>query len=221
MNGTPDMSETVLIEVIKTVPGILWGVFALIAFIALRGTILGKLKQVSNLKASGVELTFAKHLLDEAAARTDTGQAPSAAARRAAVSRLEHALDLLKDGRILWVDDNPDWNRPLIGLFRRLKMTVDTARSTSEALPLARTRAYDLVITDMRRDTEEPSSAAGITLINKLHEYGVQAPIVVFAASFDPSLGVHPAIFAYTNATDELIHFVIDIMERLKFGTLF
>jgi hypothetical protein len=31
---------------------------------------------------------------------------------------------------------------------------------------------------------------------------------------------VNPAIFAYTNVADELIHYVIDIMERVKFGAL-
>jgi CheY-like chemotaxis protein len=214
------MPETVLIEAVKTVPGILWVVFALIAFVALRRGILVKLGQVSNVKASGVEFTFAD-LLDQAAAKANTEQVPSAADRRSAVSRLEHAFDLLSDGRILWVDDNPEGNRPLIDLFRQLKMTVDIARSTSEAMSLARRRPYDLVITDMRRDTEQPAADAGMTLVNKLREYGVPAPIIVFAAGFDPSLGVHPAIFAYTNAADELVHFVIDIMERVKFGTLF
>jgi CheY-like chemotaxis protein len=214
------MSETVLIEAIKTVPGILWVIFAVIAFIALRGTILAKLGQAATFKASGVEFTFAERLLDEAAAKAETGPPPSAADRRAAVSRLEHAVDILNGGRILWVDDNPDWNRPLIDLFRQLKMTVDIARSTSEALPLARSRPYDLVITDMRRDTEQPAATAGITLIDKLRDYGVQAPIIVFAAGFDPNLGVHPAIFAYTVGADGLIHYVIDIMERIRFGTL-
>jgi CheY-like chemotaxis protein len=212
-----------LIEAVRTVPGILWVVFALIAFTALRGPIAAKLGQVSNVKAPGVEFTFdaAERLLDEAAARADAEHVPSAADRRSAVSRLEHAFDLLRHGRLLWVDDNPDWNRPLIDLFRQLGMTVDIARSTSEALPLARSRAYDLVITDMRRDTEQPSSDAGITLINQLREYGISAPVIVFAARFDPNLGVHPAIFAYTNAADELVHFVIDIMERVRFGALF
>jgi CheY-like chemotaxis protein len=215
------VSDTVLIEAVRTVPGILWAVFALIAFIALRGAIAAKLGQVSNVKAPGVEFTFAERLLDEAAAKADTEHAPSAADRRSAVSRLEHAFELLRDGRILWVDDNPDWNRPLVDLFRQLRMTVDIARSTSEALPLARSRAYDLVITDMRRDTEQPSANAGITIINQLHDHGVPAPVIVFAAHFDPSLGVHPAIFAYTNTADELVHFVIDIMERVRFGALF
>ncbi|OLE21957.1 MAG: hypothetical protein AUG44_26040 [Actinobacteria bacterium 13_1_20CM_3_71_11] len=214
------MSETLLIETVKIAPGILWAIFALIAFVALRKTILTKLGEARNIKAAGVELTFATRLLDEVAAKADAGKAPSAADRRAAVSRLEHAVDILNGGRILWADDNPTWNQPLIDLFRQFKMTVDVARSTPEALPLARSRGYDLIITDMRRDTEQPSSNAGITLINQLREYGVHLPIIVFAASFDPTLGVHPAIFAYTNAADELIHYVIDVMERVKFGAL-
>lgn len=53
-----------------------------------------------------------------------------------------------------------------------------------------------------------------------MREYGVHVPIIVFAAGFDSTLGVHPAIFAYTNAADELIRYVVDILEPVKFGAL-
>ncbi|QSB14726.1 response regulator [Natronosporangium hydrolyticum] len=215
------MSEAVVIEAINVTPSVLWVFVAFIAFWMLRRAIQTKLGQVKNVKASGVEFSFAEHLLDEAASKVDTGQAPSAADRRSVISRLEHAVDSLAGGRILWVDDNPDWNRPLIDLFRQAKMTVDIEQSTASAMTLARSRPYDLVITDMRRDNEHPADRAGITLVHELRGYGVQAPVVIFATAFDPRLGVDPAIFAYTNTADELVHLVIDIMERVKFGAVF
>jgi DNA-binding NtrC family response regulator len=133
-------------------------------------------------------------------------------------SRLEHALDSLRHGRILWVDDHPEWNSDLIRLFERYEMVVHVVRSTDEALARSRAGAYDLVITDMWRDTEHPSCAAGITLMNALSRQRRRPPIIIYAAQFDPKLGVHPAAFSYAKHANELVHLVIDVMERAKFG---
>jgi CheY-like chemotaxis protein len=133
-------------------------------------------------------------------------------------SRLEHALDSLRRGRILWVDDHPEWNRDLIRLFERHEMVVDIVRSTEEALARARASTYDLVITDMWRDTEHPSCAAGRTLMDALSRQRRRPPVVIYAAQFDPKLGMHPAAFGYAKHANELVHLVIDVMERVKFG---
>jgi CheY-like chemotaxis protein len=135
-------------------------------------------------------------------------------------SRLEHALDSLRRGRILWVDDHPEWNRDLIRLFERHEMVVDVVRSTDEALARVRASAYDIVITDMWRDTEHPSCTAGLTLMDALsrRKSGPEAPIIIWAAQFDPKLGMHPAAFGYAKHANELVHLVIDVMERAKFS---
>jgi CheY-like chemotaxis protein len=214
------MSETVTIEAIKTFPAILWVAFAVLVFLALRPAILPQIRRLSSVKTPVFEASFAEKLLDEATTNADMGPPPSASERRAAVSRLEHAAEILADGRILWVDDNPHWNSALASLFRQLKMVVDTPRSTEEALALLRRRSYDLIITDMRRETEQPSLSAGVTLLDALARQGVRLPVIVFSAGFDPTQGVHPRIFAYTNRGDDLVHYVIDLMERAKFGAI-
>jgi DNA-binding NtrC family response regulator len=132
-------------------------------------------------------------------------------------SRLEHALDSLRHGRILWVDDHPEWNNDLIRLFERSEMVVDTVRSTEEALTRVWASAYDLVITDMWRDTEHPSATAGLTLMDALRRVRTTPPVVIYAAQFDPKLGMHPVAFGYAKHANALVHLVIDIMERAKF----
>lgn len=214
------LSEKIAIEMIKTVPAMLWVAFAVLVFLALRRAILPQIGRISSVKTAVFEASFAEKLLDEAAAKTDTGTPPSAAERRAAVSRLEHAVEALRGGRILWVDDNPNGNAPLIRLFRNLDMIVDTPNSTDEAMVHLRDRSYDLIITDMRRDTEVPAETAGMTLLGAMKERRIRLPVVVFAAAFDPRLGVDPAIFAYTNDFDDLVQYVIDVMERIQFGVI-
>lgn len=134
------------------------------------------------------------------------------------VSRLEHALDCLRDGRILWVDDHPEWNLNLIRLFTRHEMVVHIARSTDEALVQAWAGAYDLVITDMWRDTEHPSATAGLTLMDALNRLPHRPSVLIYAAQFDPMLGLHRAAFGYARHANELVHLVIDVMERRAFG---
>jgi DNA-binding NtrC family response regulator len=133
-------------------------------------------------------------------------------------SRLEHALDSLQHGRILWVDAHPEWNSDLIRLFERYEMVVDVVRSTDEALARVRASTYNLVVPDMWRDTEHPSCAAGLTLMDALSRYRKCPPILIWAAQFDPKLGMHPAAFGYAKHASELVHLVIDVMERAKFG---
>ncbi|MET8065424.1 response regulator [Micromonospora sp. NPDC005313] len=215
------MSQAVAVELIKAVPAVLWVAFAALVYFTLRSALIPQIGRLHSVKTPMIELAFAEQLLVEAAARSEVSAPPSASEQRAAVSRLQHAADALKGGRILWVDDNPEWNSPLISLFRQLGMTVDTPRSTDEALSSLRSRSYDLILSDMWRDTEQPAQSAGITLLDALDRQGVRSPVIIAAANFDPRIGVHPGIFAYTNAVDDIVHYVIDIMERIKFGTDF
>lgn len=215
------MSQTITVELIKAVPAILWVAFAALVYLSLRSAIIPQIGRLHSVKTPMIEFGFAEQLLVEAAARSEASAPPSVSEQRAAVSRLQHAAEMLRGGQILWVDDNPEWNLPLIQLFRRLGMTVDTSRSTDEAISNLRSHRYDLIISDMRRDTEQPAQSAGITLLDALGRQGDRSPVIIAAANFDPQIGVHPGIFAYTNAVDDIVHYVIDIMERVRFGTAF
>ena len=214
------MPDSVSSTLVKTIPSVLWVVFAALVYLTLRRALIPEFQRLSRLKAPGVELTFAQRLLDEAVTAEADGQmaAPPASDRRAAVSRLEHALDVMRDGRILWVDDHPSSNASLTSLFTRVGMHVDSATSTAEALERLASKSYDIVITDMRRDTEQPAETAGITLLNAMAARGIRLPVLMFTANFDPADGVHSGIFAYTKSADNAVQYVIDLMERIKFG---
>lgn len=215
------MSDAVMAQLAGAIPSVLWVAFAVLVWLGVRKALLPQLGKLSSVNAAGVELRFAEKLLEDAsqnAGYVAEGGAAPASERRAVVSRLDHAIDIMRDGRILWVDDHPEGNEPLIELFTKLEMVVDIARSTDEGLELLRRRSYDLVLTDMHRETEKPASTAGLTLINKIEGLRIRLPIVISAAQFDPQRGVHPAVFGYTNEPNEVVNLVIDIMERIKFG---
>lgn len=154
-------------------------------------------------------------LLDKASEGSSEQSGPTVTAveREGVLRRLDHALPYLKGGRVLWVDDHPEQNVYLIGVLRESGMSVDTARSTEEALRVLDSRSHDLVISDIARGDD---GQAGIHMLATFRERNIRLPVIVHAALFDPRLGVDPMIFGYTNRAPDTVHFVIDIMERIR-----
>ncbi|MFH8492118.1 response regulator [Streptomyces longisporoflavus] len=208
------MPEAIWIKLIGTLPGLLWVAFAVIVFLSLRGTIIHSLvPRVTALRALGVEVEMAAHILDRVAEHSDTPVTPTM--RRGVLGRLEHAADTLRGGRILWVDDHPENNGALISLFRSMDMVVDTARSTDEGLVALGHGSYDVVLSDIDRDGDPQ---AGISMLRELEARNVDLPVLVHAHHFNPELGVDRRIFAATNNPVKIVHYVIDLMERIRFG---
>ncbi|MFE4259833.1 response regulator [Streptomyces sp. NPDC056883] len=205
------MSQAFWTELVSVVPGILWVAFATFAFLALREPIIQRFPQVRTFRGFGIEVELAEELLDRA---SDQGSAaPSPEARKGVVRRLDHAAEFLLGGRILWVDDHPEGNSALIKLFRTVGMTVDTARSTEEALAQLRQGNYDIILSDIERNGDPQ---AGIKMLRELERHRIQAPVLIHAMRFNPELGVDRRIFAGTNKANDVVHYVIDLMERAR-----
>jgi len=211
--------STVLWEkLIGTIPALAWVGFATIVYFTMRGSILTSiLPRLSSIKGPGIELGLVAELLDKASESTSvfpgSQQPVTATERRGVLRRLDHAVAYLDGGRILWVDDNPANNRYLIRLFEQSGMTVDLARSTGEALELLRRHAYDIVLSDIMRGEDDQ---AGIAMLAEFRNAGIKLPVIIHAAHFDSRRGMDPMIFAGTNRIDEVVHYVIDLMERAR-----
>ncbi|MFH8573366.1 response regulator [Streptomyces sp. NPDC017993] len=210
------MSDTLWLKLIGTLPAVLWVAFASLVYFTLRGTIMQRLvPRLTAVRALGVEVELAGELLDRA---QDESQASvSATARRTALGRLEHAADVLQGGKMLWVDDRPEGNAPLVELFRTAGMHIDIALSTKEATPLFRRRPYDVIISDIDRSGDRQ---AGIKMLRLLEQYHLDVPVLIYTGRFNPERGVDRRIFAATTAPVDLVHYVIDLMERARLGSL-
>ncbi|MFI5978537.1 response regulator [Streptomyces sp. NPDC051452] len=174
------------------------------------GSLIPRIKSLST-PAGSVEFTEARVLLDQATAAANV--TVRASTRRGALRRLEHAAEVLEGGKILWVDDHPEQNTALIELFRTTGMEVDTALSTDEALMDLRRHSYDIILSDIGR-AGDPQ--AGITLLDELEQLGIDTPAVLFTAWFDDTTGSPRRAFAVTEVPDEVVHYVIDLMERAR-----
>jgi CheY-like chemotaxis protein len=92
----------------------------------------------------------------------------------------EQTVSKFRQGSILWVDNHPENNRYLIRAFRELGIHVDLPTSTDAAMAFLRSRAYDVIITDMSRP---PDPRAGYTLLKALHDEGNRTPVIIYAGS--------------------------------------
>lgn len=175
-------------------------------------------------------MEFAEARLNEAVARsdTDTQIVVGQAAKRSVIDRLRAHADLLARARIIWVDDHPENNEPIIQLLRRFGATVDTPRSNAEAFALLRASRYDVVISDVARDDEGPNGdLKGLEFAHQVLEQWGQR-ILLFTARFNPARvpdlsererlelvdEVQRSVFARTNRMDEALHYILDTLER-------
>ncbi|WP_405781128.1 response regulator [Streptomyces sp. NBC_00859] len=209
------MSESIWIQLIGTLPSVLWAAFATIVFLALRGPLVRSvIPRLTVFRALGFEFEMAGALLAQAADEAHVDVTPQD--RSGALGRMEHAADVLRGGRILWVDDHPENNTTLTRLFRSVGMAVDTARSTAEALAALRRQSYDVILSDMGR-ADDPQ--AGITMLRELERRNIDLPVVIHAAHVDQERGVDRRAFAATASPVEVVHYVIDLMERARLGS--
>jgi len=85
--------------------------------------------------------------------------------------------------RILWVDDNPRYNREEIAHLRELGFAVELALTAEEASAAGAFAEYALVLSDMERQNERAYDAsAGLTLIGAVRESGADTPVVIYTS---------------------------------------
>jgi CheY-like chemotaxis protein len=128
-----------------------------------------------------------------------------------ALRRLRRVQDAVAGARLLWVDDHPDWNTWEIACLEAAGVRIRTVETTRAALALARDD-YDLIISDINRGT---NATEGLTALPLLREAAPKTPIILYVGRLEPR-GVPAGVFGITDRPDELLHFVMDVFERIR-----
>lgn len=85
------------------------------------------------------------------------------------IRHLDRHSDLLKPARIIWVDDHSENNRAVVSILRQYDAYVDTPTSNQEVFGVLERAEYDVIVTDVGRDSEgENSKLKGVELANEL-----------------------------------------------------
>lgn len=203
-----NVAETFLAQL----PSLLWVLLAAGIFIYLSGPIRELLPRVERFEALGMKVDVLQRQLEEAAEKMQTKIEEGQASRL--VQRARRLEDVLEGASILWVDDNPGNNRPVERILRSdFGVNVRVAIDTDEAMDSLRHTDFDLVVSDMRRGAEP---TAGLTLLNEMRREDFDQLFIVYSAGFDPAQGVPRGVFASTAGPENLLHYVMDALERVR-----
>ena len=70
---------------------------------------------------------------------------------------------------------------------------------------------YDLILSDIARPTGEPT---GLDFLEQYRGHGWSPPLIFYISVVDEDQPVPLGAFGLTNRPDELVHLVIDALER-------
>jgi len=127
--------------------------------------------------------------------------------------RAELVASVVEGAQLLWVDDNPGNNLYERMTFKSIGMIVDIALSTMEAKQMLSFGKYDAIISDMARYGE---TQAGQKLLQTLRSNDIDIPLVFYTWWEGEEQATPLGAFGMTKYPDELIHLVIDILERRR-----
>jgi CheY-like chemotaxis protein len=200
--------------------------FTLLIIVALvvknyRSIISTLLPRLRSLKCPIMELEFAnsaiRSAVELAQKSPEWNVQVSEEERTQAIERARKNIDLFGNTNLLWVDDRPENNLNEQRMFRSLGVSIDNAASTEKALRMLSIAPYDVIITDMMR---EGDPEAGLTFLqHKKTNPNIIAknrttPAIIYLGNYDEKKGVPANAFGITNRTDNLLHLVIDALQR-------
>ena len=140
------------------------------------------------------------------------GSLQAARSGSSGLRRAELAGNVLRGARVLWVDDHPEHNAWERELFRSLGVVIVSVESTRSAVASIETESFDVVISDIRRDSEPVD---GIDGAMRIREVMPTLPVLFYIQDLTSTRVPEPAS-GITNEPNELLHLVLDRLERAR-----
>jgi CheY-like chemotaxis protein len=133
----------------------------------------------------------------------------------AALQRARAAHSRLAGIRILWIDDDPEGVAHERAMLEGLGAEVVHARDSWAALSALEEGAFDLAISDIRRGEVADE---GIRMLPALRALLGRAPVLFYVENLLEEPGTPAGAFGITNDPEELLHLVLDVVERKPGG---
>jgi CheY-like chemotaxis protein len=118
----------------------------------------------------------------------------------------------LEGATLLWVDDHLQNNAFEQRFLAALGIQIQSVTSTKEALEAVSTSSYDVIVSDMARDTPD----AGLDLLRQLRRAKCSSEVVFYVGHVDQSRPVPRGAFGIADRPEPLMHFVFDVLERSR-----
>lgn len=209
------MSQETINALIAVAPQVAWLLFALALVIALRKPIVQDLlPRLGGVRLGIVEISLLPEAVEvaanEAAAKVGT-DAPPRGVGEVVVERARRLAPALAATSVLWHDPNPANSlreRQFMHdmrVFVEISTSLDAAR---QALQASRQRPFDVVISNIGADS------AGLRVMDLIKDLTGPPRLIYYVARLDISRGTPGGAFGITNRPDELLHLVMDAVER-------
>ncbi len=117
--------------------------------------------------------------------------------------RLAHRL-------VLWVDDHPSNNQLERSSFEALGVRFVSVLNTEDALRLLMTTGFDLIISDMGRDSEGPT--AGLDLLQRVRQTHARLPVIFYTSLKGVQQATQSGATGATAHPDELYRIVLSVL---------
>lgn len=206
------MDKEILIELIRIAPSVMLYILGFIAFLLLRRVIIKQLfPKMTGLKIFGIEAKMISQKIDQAYKHWDMDVDPNK--KQHVVQRLNRFGKLDQKIKALWIDDDPGNNNYEISILGEIGIELDLAKNSAVAMDLLQSKAYDFIISDIYRGTN-PNE--GTEFHARIVDHGFKTPIIFYIGNVNHAEGTPPYAFAITDQPVELIHFVLDILERKR-----
>lgn len=208
-------------------PHLLWFV-ALLVTLMLFGESVRKLADRASLSKVGLgplEIRFAEQAALNIQGKDGAFKTPKEF--KPIADRAQLMAEQLQGSHILWVDDNnPSQNVQERRVLEAFGIRFDLSASTNDALKWLERAHYDVVISDVRRDSDptNPTSCvttpepygAGCALAAEIEKRFAERapPIILYVARYPKDAGRPSNVFGLTNRTDELFNLVLDALAR-------
>lgn len=207
----PDSSTAIIVQIISTLPALLWFVFFVIIFTMFYKRIREDLfPRINKVAMFGVDIAFVGQELDRGI--EESNAQVSQQERSQVLRRAQGLAPILRGASLLWVDDNPENNRTEQRILRTLGIKIDEARSTDAGLKMLSQSSYDALISDMNRNIPD----AGLQLLKEARERGYKLPVIFYTGYADPTRGTPPYALGIADQPAELLHYVFDALERQR-----
>lgn len=222
----------VLIQLLEIIPSIMWIIFCFWLLYSFRDSIKQLFPWLSRVKFGKLEIEFYPAMLDASSKaekfnriKIKSNTNLISISKKSQLRSLKRALRCsayINHPRILWIDDSPSNNTSEIELLTILNSEVTQVRSTAEAFHILESslpNEIDIIISDIDRpndSSQSPKRPAGIYFMDMLSSETntTQIPVIFYIGLIDRSKQIPLGAFGITNRPDELLHLVLDALER-------
>ncbi len=168
------------------------------------------LPRMKSVKFGDLEITFLKNSVKEIASKR-TQEFLSDDDASSPFLRASGIAPVIEGARLLWIDDNPEFNNDETKVLRKLGITVDTATTSDEARKMLSRFNYDAILSDMKREGKEDE---GTKFLESLKKTRMFRYTIFYVGHVDDKLPVPKEAFNITDRPDKLLHLVMDVLER-------